>query len=93
MTRMVERYLTANPAIDRDAYMAAYAVIGAQRNTRIAGTFTRLLKRDGKSWYQRFMPRVWELIAHDISHPVMAPVAAWYARHLPESERAPLTTE
>ncbi len=29
------------------------------------------------------MPRVWELVAHDIQHPVMAPVAAWYARHLP----------
>ena len=93
MTRMIERYLAANPMIDRTAYMAAYAIIGAQRNTRIAGTFTRLLKRDGKSWYQRFMPRVWELIGHDIQHPVLAPVAAWYARHLPESDRAPLATE
>lgn len=93
MARMIDRYLAANPAIDRDDYMAAYAIIGAQRNTRIAGTFARLLKRDGKPWYQRFMPRVWELIAHDIKHPVMAPVAAWYARHLPESHRASLVTD
>lgn len=93
MTRMIERYLAANPAIDRDAYMAAYAIIGAQRNTRIAGTFARLLKRDGKPWYQRFMPRVWELIAHDIQHPVMAPVARWYERHLPVADRATLKTE
>jgi aminoglycoside/choline kinase family phosphotransferase len=92
MTRMIERYLAANPAIDRDAYMAAYAIIGAQRNTRIAGTFARLLKRDGKPWYQRFMPRVWELVAHDIQHPVMAPVAAWYARHLPPPARAAIAT-
>ncbi|WP_374385008.1 aminoglycoside phosphotransferase family protein [Dongia sp.] len=91
MTRMIERYLKANPGIDRDAYLAAYAIIGGQRNTRIAGTFARLLKRDGKPWYQRFMPRVWELIAHDINHPVMAPVAAWYARHLPPSERGAIS--
>jgi N-acetylmuramate 1-kinase len=93
MDRMIERYLAANPAIDRDAYMSAYAIIGAQRNTRIAGTFARLLKRDGKPWYQRFMPRVWELIAHDIQHPVMAPVADWYRRHLPPAERATLKSE
>lgn len=93
MTRMIERYLAASPEIDRDAYMAAYAIIGAQRNTRIAGTFSRLLKRDGKPWYQRFMPRVWELVAHDIQHPVMAPVAAWYARHLPVADRVTLKAE
>ncbi|WP_303983059.1 aminoglycoside phosphotransferase family protein [Dongia mobilis] len=93
MDRMIARYLAANPGIDRDAYMAAYAIIGAQRNTRIAGTFARLLKRDGKPWYQRFMPRVWELIAHDLQHPALAPVASWYARHLPVSERASLPTQ
>jgi len=88
MTRMIERYLAANPEIDHNDYMSAYAIIGAQRNTRIAGTFARLLKRDGKPWYQRFMPRVWELIAHDIEHPIMAPGADWYAYHLPSGERS-----
>lgn len=90
MQAMIDRYLAANPAIAREDFMAAYAVIGGQRNTRIAGTFARLLKRDGKGWYQRFMPRVWELIAHDLAHPALAPVAAWYARHLPPAERAVL---
>ena len=72
--------------------MRAYAVIGAQRNTRIAGTFTRLLVRDGKPGYQRFMPRVWTLIAADLSAPALAPVADWYDRHLPPSDRRGLTT-
>lgn len=91
MTQMIERYLSANPKIDRIDFMSAYAIIGAQRNTRIAGTFARLLKRDAKPWYQRFMPRVWELIAHDIKPPIMAPVAAWYARYLPPNERTAIT--
>lgn len=93
MQRMIDRYLTANPSIARDRFMAAYAVIGGQRNTRIAGTFARLLKRDGKGWYQRFMPRVWELIAHDIQHPVMAPVAEWYRRYLPPADRTAIAVE
>lgn len=87
MQAMIERYLAANPQLRRDDFMTVYAVSGAQRNTRIAGTFTRLLRRDGKPGYQRYMPRVWELIAHDISHPALAPVAAWYAKHLPPQDR------
>jgi aminoglycoside/choline kinase family phosphotransferase len=87
MQAMIERYLAANPQLGRDDFMTVYAVSGAQRNTRIAGTFTRLLRRDGKPGYQRYMPRVWELIAHDISHPALAPVAAWYAKYLPPHDR------
>ncbi|MET1026562.1 MAG: phosphotransferase [Dongiaceae bacterium] len=87
MQAMIERYLAANPGISHDDFMTVYAISGAQRNTRIAGTFARLLRRDGKPGYQRYMPRVWELIAHDISHPALAPVAEWYRRYLPVSDR------
>ncbi len=87
MQAMIERYLAANPGLSRDDFMTVYAVSGAQRNTRIAGTFARLLRRDGKPGYQRYMLRVWELIAHDIAHPALAPVADWYRRHLPEADR------
>lgn len=83
----IARYLAAFPDIDGDAYAAAYSVIGAQRNSRIAGTFTRLWKRDGKPGYLKFMPRVWRLIAGDIAHPALAPVAHWFAEHLPPSKR------
>jgi aminoglycoside/choline kinase family phosphotransferase len=84
---MIERYLAANPQLDRDAFMTVYAVSGAQRNIRIAGTFARLLRRDGKPGYQRYMPRTWELIAEDLQHPTLAPVAAWFDRHLPPHDR------
>jgi hypothetical protein len=90
---MIERYLSARPALAKAEFMKSYAVIGAQRNTRIAGTFTRLLVRDGKSGYQRFMPRVWTLISTDLSAPVLAPVADWYARHLPSPDRRSLTAQ
>jgi aminoglycoside/choline kinase family phosphotransferase len=84
---MIDRYLTAFPALDRDAFMTAFAVKTAHWNTRIVGTFARLLRRDGKVHYQRFMPRIWFLIEHYIAHPALEPVAAWYRRHLPPADR------
>jgi aminoglycoside/choline kinase family phosphotransferase len=92
----IARYLAAFPGLDGDAFAAAYSVIGAQRNCRIAGTFTRLWKRDGKPGYLKFMPRVWRLIAGDIAHPALAPVAQWFATHLPPEKRGtpdPATSE
>jgi hypothetical protein len=84
---MIDRYLAANPHCDRDAFMTVYAVSGAQRNIRIAGTFARLLRRDSKPGYQRYMPRTWELIAEDLQHPALAPVAAWFDHYLPPDDR------
>jgi hypothetical protein len=84
---MRDRYLAAFPDIDRAAFDTSYAVIGAQRNTRILGTFTRLLLRDGKPAYLAFMARAWRLLAGDLGHPALAPVRAWFERHLPPGSR------
>jgi aminoglycoside/choline kinase family phosphotransferase len=84
---LIDRYLAAFPALDRDAFMTAFAVKTAHWNTRIVGTFARLLRRDGKLHYQRFMPRVWFLIERTIQHPALEPVADWYRRHLPPADR------
>lgn len=84
---MIDRYLQAFPALDRDAFMTAFAVKTAHWNTRIVGTFARLLRRDGKVLYQRFMPRIWFLIERYTAHPALEPVADWYRRHLPPADR------
>jgi aminoglycoside/choline kinase family phosphotransferase len=84
---LIDRYLAAFPSLDRDAFMTAFAVKTAHWNTRIVGTFARLLRRDGKVHYQRFMPRVWFLIERYAAHPALEPVADWYRRHLPPADR------
>ncbi len=84
---MRERYLAAFPTLDRQAFDASYAVIGAQRNTRILGTFTRLLLRDGKSGYQQLIPRTWKHLETDLAHPALALVRAWFDRHIPAAAR------
>jgi aminoglycoside/choline kinase family phosphotransferase len=84
---MRARYLAAFPGLDRAAFGRSYSAIGAQRNTRIVGVFTRLLKRDGKPRYLQFMPRVWKLLEGDLTHPAMAPVLAWFDKHIPPAQR------
>jgi len=90
---LIGRYLAAFPALDRDAFMTAFAVKTAHWNTRIVGTFARLLRRDGKAMYQRFMPRVWFLVERYVAHPALEPVADWYRRHLPPADRRILEVE
>jgi N-acetylmuramate 1-kinase len=80
---MRARYLAAFPALDRDAFLASYAVLGAQRNCKIIGIFTRLCVRDGKPAYLVHIPRVWRLIEQALGNPVLAPLAAWLDRHIP----------
>ena len=73
-TACVTRYL-ATSGLDADRFRAAYALLGAQRNLRILGIFTRLCLRDGKARYLDFMPRVWGYVQRNLAHPALAPLA------------------
>ncbi|WEF24574.1 tRNA (adenosine(37)-N6)-threonylcarbamoyltransferase complex ATPase subunit type 1 TsaE [Paracoccus sp. S3-43] len=70
----VSRYLAAT-GMDARRFRAAYALLGAQRNLRILGIFTRLCLRDGKPRYLDFMPRVWGYVGRNLAHPALAPLA------------------
>jgi len=80
---MLARYRAVQPLDD-----AAYAILGAQRNAKILGIFTRLWKRDGKPKYLSLQPRVWTYLMRDLDHPALAPVAAWFDANVPEVARA-----
>ena len=67
---------------------SAYADFGAQRNTRLLGLWARLLRRDRKPHYLQHLPRTWGYLARSLRHVTLAPLAAWYERYFPESERA-----
>jgi N-acetylmuramate 1-kinase len=83
--RMIALYKAlAQPNGDFDA---AYAVLGAQRNAKIIGIFTRLWQRDGKPRYLSFLPRMWGLLERDLEHPALAPVAQWFATNIPADKR------
>ena len=82
---MLDHYMAATGA--DDAFRATYALLGAQRNTKIIGIFTRLAHRDGKQRYLGLIPRMWGLLERDLAHPALAPVAAWFAANIPPAAR------
>lgn len=72
----------AGPAFD-----SAYHVLGAQRNAKIIGIFTRLWQRDGKPRYPTLCPRVWRYLEQDLAHPALTPVRAWFDANVPPAMR------
>lgn len=83
--RMIERYTDAVPS--NSHFLSDYAVLGAQRNAKIVGIFSRLAARDGKPRYLALIPRVWAMLERDLKHPALAPVADWFAQNLPADVR------
>jgi len=69
-------------------FLADYARLGAQRNAKIVGIFTRLYRRDGKPRYLDFIPRVWEAMERDLANPALEPVAQWFDANIPAELRA-----
>lgn len=89
---LLDYYMSAaasrDTAFARDAFRFSYAALGAQRNSKILGIFARLAKRDGKRQYLAHIPRIWRYLAHNLEHPDLARLKAWYDRHLPVAVRS-----
>ncbi len=90
---MIERYARAASIEDSRLFRAHYEILGAQRNTKILGIFTRLWKRDGKPHYLPLQPRVWAYLERNLAHPALAPVRAWFDAHVPPEKRAAAWSE
>lgn len=86
-TAMLLHYKQA-AGVMSDNFLADYACLGAQRNAKIVGIFTRLDRRDGKPKYLALIPRVWALLERDLAHPALAPVAEWFDANIPDDLRA-----
>ncbi|ALK10949.1 tRNA (adenosine(37)-N6)-threonylcarbamoyltransferase complex ATPase subunit type 1 TsaE [Blastochloris viridis] len=84
---ILKHYVTLRRGLDAGFDVAqfarAYATLGAQRNTKILGIFARLNARDGKPQYLTHLPRVARYLKRSLAHPGLAPLAKWYAAHVP----------
>ncbi|MGI9499343.1 MAG: aminoglycoside phosphotransferase, partial [Geminicoccaceae bacterium] len=79
---MIVRYLAARSDLDADAFRTAYAVLGAQRNCKILGLFSRLAIEEGKTQYLSLQDRVRSHLQQDLAHPLLATLAAWFDDHI-----------
>jgi aminoglycoside/choline kinase family phosphotransferase len=85
---MLAYYLADHDKDAAEEFRGHYAILGAQRNTKIIGIFTRLSVRDGKERYLDFLPRMWRLLEKDLSHPALAPMKQWFDRNIPGEVRS-----
>ncbi len=68
---------------DAAQFIKVYAMLAAQRASKILGIFARLDLRDGKPQYLRHLPRVWGYLQRSLSHPALEALNAWYIAHVP----------
>ncbi|MEI8321317.1 MAG: phosphotransferase [Alphaproteobacteria bacterium] len=85
--RMLQRYLDAFPELDQDEFLQEYYILGAQRNSKIIGIFSRLAFRDHKTHYLSFIPRVWALLEGDLKHASLHKLKDWFDHHIPRENR------
>lgn len=63
---------------DRAAFDVAYAIMAAQRNSKIVGIFVRLDMRDCKPQYLKHLPRIRDYLERATRHEAMAELRALY---------------
>ena len=68
---------------DRDDFDIAYAILGAQRATKILGIFARLADRDDKPGYLAHIPRVRAYLERNLKHAHLKHLKRWFDSHLP----------
>jgi N-acetylmuramate 1-kinase len=87
LTRYIKARLAADTSFDPAAFAELYAVMSAQRNTRLLGTFARLNRRDGKPQYLRHQPRIWTYLTRSLAHPALSAFRDWYTANVPPPAR------
>ncbi|NVK35691.1 MAG: tRNA (adenosine(37)-N6)-threonylcarbamoyltransferase complex ATPase subunit type 1 TsaE [Rhodobacteraceae bacterium] len=84
---LYQTYVKARAQQDRGfdemAFQTAYAVMAAQRITKILGIFVRLARRDHKPAYLKHLPRMNAYLDRALAHPVMTDLKQWFERNRP----------
>ncbi|MGB0908024.1 MAG: aminoglycoside phosphotransferase family protein [Maricaulaceae bacterium] len=82
---LISRFCEKAMLKDDADFRAAYAVMGAQRNTKLLGFPIRADLKFGKPQYRALMPRIKRHFQNSLSHPVLADVKAWFEKNIPEA--------
>lgn len=83
LVRYARQRRARDPDFDMQAFATAYAIMGAQRATKVLGIFVRLDRRDGKPAYLKHIPRIEAYLKRCLAHPALAKLKGWYEANLP----------
>ena len=85
--RCLKHYVRRRFDTETDAarrFREAFAILGLQRNLKIAGIFVRLALRDNKPQYRAHLPRILDYVQTNLAHEAAAPVRVWLETHAPD---------
>ncbi|MGY4255782.1 tRNA threonylcarbamoyl adenosine modification protein YjeE [Bradyrhizobium sp. USDA 4516] len=83
LTRYIKARRATDESFDPAGFAELYAIMSAQRNTRLLGTFARLNRRDGKPQYLKHQPRIWTYLERSLAHPALTSFRIWYKANVP----------
>lgn len=79
--KILDRYkaqrFAQDQTFDANNFDEAYAIMAAQRASKVIGIFVRLNDRDGKSQYLKHIPRIEQYLTRLCSHSVLKPLRDW----------------
>ena len=81
-SRYIEARAAQQKPFDEDDFERDYAIIAAERGTRLLGLWPRLKYRDGKPHYMNHMPRTKDYLRRALKHPALVDLKHWYADNL-----------
>jgi len=84
---MLDRFLTARPGLEREAFVHDYRALAASNAARILGRVFARQALLGRRQYEAFMPRTWRYLERNLTDPSMAGLKAWFDRHVPAEAR------
>ncbi len=70
----------ARGSFDPARFARDYAIMAAQRNSKILGIFVRLNDRDGKPHYLKHLQRIRDYLSRALAHPALSPVREAYRK-------------
>ena len=68
--------------LNYDLVLKNYSILGAQRNCRILGVFTRKAMRDGNNDYLNYISLVKNYLEYNLFHEVLEPFKLWLKQNL-----------
>ncbi|MBI3701311.1 MAG: tRNA (adenosine(37)-N6)-threonylcarbamoyltransferase complex ATPase subunit type 1 TsaE [Afipia sp.] len=83
LTHYAKLQRESDPSFNAAAFVEYYAIMSAQRNTRLLGTFARLNRRDNKPQYLRHQPRAWAYLKRALAHPSLISLREWCGAYVP----------
>jgi len=86
LDRYCAKVRAADATFDPASFRQAFAILGAQRNTKILGIFARLAHRDRKPGYLRHIPRIKRYLGWCLEHPELGGLKFWYETVLHTSQ-------